>query len=81
MAAAPPRVKPILGTMTFGNQSDRETTKMCLRKFLELAPDSEADTARMYTHGGTETLLGELFEEDPTLRPKILATKVNPFAP
>lgn len=40
------------------------------RRAGEVRDKWELDTARMYCYGTTETFIGKVFEEDPTLREK-----------
>ncbi|MFT5220723.1 MAG: aflatoxin B1 aldehyde reductase [Planctomycetota bacterium] len=70
-------MKKILGTMTFGDQVDRDNAGLILERFIE-AGNSELDTAYQYCGGATEKMLGELLP--PPKRETIyLASKVNPW--
>lgn len=70
-------MKAILGSMTFGEQADRNTAAAMLERFFDAGYD-EIDTAHAYVDGKTEFLLGELIggEQRKSIR---LATKVNPW--
>eukprot|EP00941_MAST-03F_sp_MAST-3F-sp1_P002671 g2671.t1 len=76
-------VRPILGTMTFAGQSDKAVALEQLQDFARCSSSSgfkcELDTARMYEHGETEKLLGELLNSNEELKSFIVATKMNPF--
>lgn len=70
----------ILGTMTFGNQTSQSEARDQIKLFLSQS-HRRIDTARMYCHGLTEDILGEI-SHDPTLGivDKIeFASKVNAF--
>lgn len=79
------KMEIILGTMTFSGQTSREETIRQLCYFVKNGYVS-LDTARMYCHGGTEELLGELldlFRSDGSYGIDVeklkIASKVNPF--
>ena len=67
-------MKPILGTMTFGEQVDQETSRAMLDLFASHG-GIEIDTANGYTEGRSETILGALLSDE---RP-YTASKVNPW--
>ena len=72
-------VLPILGTMTFADQTDLNDAKQQLELFTSLGYD-RVDTARMYSYGHTEEMLGEIFAENQDFRGKLIVdSKVNPF--
>lgn len=68
-------MKKILGTMTFGQQTDESEAKKIIGIFLEDGND-EIDTAYVYNEGRSEEILGRLIDED-TITAKV-ATKANP---
>lgn len=70
-------MKLILGSMTFGEQVDRETARTMIDSYLD-SGNNEIDTAHIYCDGKTESMLGQLL---PALRREgiYLATKVNPW--
>lgn len=70
-------MKLILGSMTFGDQVDRQAAADMIDSFLE-SGNNEIDTAHTYCEGKTETMLGELLPSIPRERVH-LATKVNPW--
>lgn len=64
-----------LGTwLTYGVSVDRETSAACLRRAFDLGINM-VDTANVYGHGKTETLLGELLGTY-SRKDYLLATKV-----
>lgn len=70
-------MKLVLGSMTFGEQTDSGDAAAMLRSFAK-AGQHEVDTAFAYSDGRSETMLGELLppareDEHP------IATKVNPW--
>lgn len=70
-------MKTVLGTMTFSDQVDSNTTQAMLDLFAS-SGNNELDTANQYNKGKTETLLGELISTDQ--RKEIyIASKVNPW--
>jgi len=77
-------VPPVcLGTMTFGEQVDEATAHNILDRSMERginfldAAEMYSVPARAETCGATETILGNWFAKDPSLRSKVvLATKV-----
>lgn len=67
----------VLGTMTFGVQTDEINSCRIVEHFLEQGY-REIDTAHYYGVGKTEEILGRMLT--PTLRKQIyLATKANPW--
>ncbi|NKB63693.1 MAG: aldo/keto reductase [Gammaproteobacteria bacterium] len=68
-------MKPILGTMTFGDQVDKEQASIMLSSF-HASGYRELDTAHVYHDGATEALLGRLVSEDKHFS---IATKVHPW--
>ena len=70
------RIKPILGTMTFGPQVDRETSQAMVACFLDQGY-REIDTAYVYNNGDSEQFLGEAITALEVTSVEI-ATKVNP---
>lgn len=81
--AASSRVRVVLGTMTFGGQTEKQDAAAMVRAFVEsplslTAP--ELDSARMYGGGKTEEIIGEiLVESGDDLSQCAVATKANPF--
>lgn len=71
----PPRV--ILGTMTIGGEGmDEAKAKQYVKEFCLSEPGcDEIDTARMYSHGETEKIIGRVVAVG---KPR-LSSKVNPF--
>jgi aflatoxin B1 aldehyde reductase len=69
-------VKLILGTMTFGQQVDREIAREMVTRFLS-AGHLELDTAYVYNSGDSERTVGSILQ---TVRRDdvVVATKVNP---
>mmetsp|Transcript_1634 Transcript_1634/g.2466 ORF Transcript_1634/g.2466 Transcript_1634/m.2466 type:complete len:530 (+) Transcript_1634:189-1778(+) len=81
-----PPVRIILGTMTMGGQVSPNASLKMLEKFV-VSPcvqkhltsgKAEIDTARMYQHGKTEMVLGDIMGDDLKKR-FYIATKANPF--
>lgn len=70
------RVKPVLGTMNFGPQADREASQAMVAHFLEQGYH-EIDTAYVYNSGDSERFLGAAAQALATNEASI-ATKVNP---
>ena len=70
------KIKPILGTMTFGPQVDVDDSRAMVKNFFE-AGYREIDTAYVYNEGESERILGSLFQ-DMSLEGMSIATKVNP---
>ncbi|MFO7576158.1 MAG: aldo/keto reductase [Pelovirga sp.] len=67
----------VLGTMTFGVQTDEMAACRIVERFLEQG-FREIDTAHFYGDGKTEEILGRMIT--PALRKQIfLATKANPW--
>lgn len=72
-------LRVVLGTMTFGGQTSKQDATSMLERFVA-AGHAEIDTARMYEHGATERMLGEIFAERGDLRDALkTATKANAF--
>lgn len=74
-------VKTILGTMTFGSQATVQVASEQLRVFQEKG-HFEIDTARMYNHGKTEEILGEIMGNEANSNFCLgfqVSSKVNPF--
>jgi aflatoxin B1 aldehyde reductase len=74
----------ILGTMTFAGQTNKAVATEMIQSFiannkLETRSVVELDTARMYEHGATEKLLGEIVTENNLQDKVIIASKMNPF--
>jgi len=70
-------MKTILGTMTFSDQVDAESTSAMLDLFYSRG-HGELDTANVYNKGKTEALLGELIS--PEKRNNLfIASKVHPW--
>ncbi len=67
---------PILGTMTFSDQVDQDTSAAMVSAFTRAGHD-QVDTAHVYNDGKTEELLGQLNNEQLLVGTNI-ATKVNP---
>jgi aryl-alcohol dehydrogenase-like predicted oxidoreductase len=63
-----------LGTMTFGGACDLEESRAILHRFRD-AGGTFLDTADVYTHGGSEEILGELIEADRDAL--VVATKAH----
>eukprot|EP01041_Mallomonas_annulata_P011920 gene11920-24971_t len=76
---SPTKVNVILGTMSYGAQTSKDVALQQISAFKTSGYDM-IDTARMYVHGRTEEILGDIFSETEassmTFR---LASKVNPF--
>ncbi len=71
------RIRPILGTMTFGGQVDDGAGREMLNAFAS-AGHHELDTAYIYRGGKTEEMLGRLL--DPPMRASwSFATKAHPI--
>ena len=70
-------MKQILGTMTFGEQVDRDKAQLMLDRFIATG-NMEIDTAYAYCDGKTEQLLGELLPAEKR-KELYLASKVNPW--
>ncbi len=68
-------MKPILGTMTFGESVFAPDVRAFVDAFLD-AGHTELDTAYVYNDGTCEKLLGEALKS--VNRPYSIATKVNP---
>ena len=63
-----------LGTMTFGNEADEETSHTIMDRALD-AGVNFIDTADVYTHGTTEEIVGRWLK--PRRREIVLASKVH----
>jgi aflatoxin B1 aldehyde reductase len=73
-------LKIVLGSMTYGDQTDKAGAVDQLKYFASLGPTYDTvDTARMYSYGLTEQILGEIFHESPELQRFKVDSKVNPF--
>ena len=73
------KLRVVLGTMTFGSQTNQPDATAQLAHFVG-AGHAEIDTARMYNKGGTETMLGAIFRERDDLRDAVrVASKANAF--
>jgi aflatoxin B1 aldehyde reductase len=70
------KIKPILGTMTFGPQVTTEEAR-AMMQYLANVGHAELDTAYVYNNGDTERMLGEILAQPETTTFR-LATKVNP---
>lgn len=76
-------VSVVLGTMTFGGQTDEETSLQMVQEFLARG-HRELDTAFLYQKGHTEEILGRILAKerqergDSGIAPYV-ATKVNPW--
>jgi len=68
-------MKKILGTMTFGQQTDETEAKKIVEVFLRDG-NEELDTAYVYNEGRSEQILGKAIEYD--LDKVKVATKANP---
>ena len=69
-------VRPVLGTMAFGDTVTSRDSERILRRFLD-AGYVEIDTAHVYNNGETEGILGRALHA-PDLPRFSVATKVNP---
>ena len=67
-------VKPVLGTMTFGESVFPPDVKLFINAFFE-SGGSEIDTAYVYNDGQCEKLLGEALAGE---KGYVIATKINP---
>lgn len=70
--------------MTFAGQTNKAVATEMINYFiannkLESRGVVELDTARMYEHGATEKLLGEIVTENNFKDKVIIASKMNPF--
>lgn len=73
----------VLGTMTFGGQTDEEAARAMVRSFLAQG-HCELDTAFMYQKGLTEEILGRILAQEradggDAAPAVVVATKVNPW--
>jgi aryl-alcohol dehydrogenase-like predicted oxidoreductase len=72
-------VKVVLGTMTFGGQTDEEASQQMVEEFFARG-HSELDTAFLYQKGRTDEILGRILakgrQEGSAVTP-FVATKVN----
>ena len=72
-------VKVVLGTMSYGGQTPKAVAMQQLEHFVSIGHNN-VDTARMYVHGQTEQLLGEILQESPMLQQTlVIDSKVNAF--
>ena len=72
-------VLPVLGTMTYADQTDIHDAKQQIEYFTSLGYD-RVDTARMYSYGKTEEMLGVILSENCDFEDKLIVdSKVNPF--
>lgn len=69
-------IKPIMGTMTFGQQVNIDLAEEMMKMFLQ-SQNTEIDTAYVYNEGDSEKILGNLLKEYNRESYQI-ATKVNP---
>lgn len=77
--STPRTVLPILGTMTFADQTDLSDAKNQIECFIS-SGFNKIDTARMYSYGRTEEMLGAILAENSIFREKLMVdSKVNPF--
>lgn len=75
-----PSIRVILGAMTFSGQTQKQEAIGMLERFLLTSNKTELDTARMYEHGKSEQMLGEIMSERDDLRARaLIASKANPF--
>jgi aryl-alcohol dehydrogenase-like predicted oxidoreductase len=64
-----------LGTMTFGNEADEETSGVILETFVE-AGGTFLDTADVYSQGASEQIIGRWLKAHPTeAQQLVIATK------
>src|ERR1700689_4945073 len=65
-----------LGSMTFGTETDEDGAHAQLDRFVE-AGGTLVDTADVYSHGGSEQIIGRRFAPRPAdaTEPVVLATK------
>lgn len=73
----------VLGTMTFGGQTDEQASEQMVQDFLAQG-HRELDTAFLYQKGQTEEIVGRILakqrsSEDGSAAP-FVATKVNPWS-
>ena len=74
------KLRVVLGTMTYGSQTQLEGATAQLAHFVGKG-HAEVDTARMYNKGATETMLGAILGERADLRGALrVASKANTFA-
>ena len=70
-------MKSVLGTMTFSDQVDTDSSRIMLEKH-QASGNPEIDTAHQYNKGQTELLLGDLIS--PGQRSSFfIASKVHPW--
>jgi len=65
-----------LGTMTFGDESDEETAFAILDRYYE-AGGRFIDTADVYSHGISETIIGRWLKQSGTRDQLVIATKAR----
>ncbi|MFT5505471.1 MAG: aflatoxin B1 aldehyde reductase [Gammaproteobacteria bacterium] len=70
-------MKSILGTMTFSDQVDAESSRIMLEKH-QASGNQEIDTANQYNKGQTELLLGDLISAEQRSN-FFIASKVHPW--
>ena len=70
-------MKKVLGTMTFGDQVDKDASQDMLNLFFA-KDNKELDTANVYNDGKTESLLGQLIHSKER-KQRFLASKVHPW--
>jgi len=79
-AAAAKGVVVVLGTMTFGGQTNEEASREMVQEFIS-RQHCELDTAFLYQKGRAEEILGRMMSKIHCEgSPILLATKVNPWA-
>ena len=72
-------ILPVLGTMTFADQTDITDAREQMKHFMSRGY-RKVDTARMYAYGHSEDMLGKLLAENVDWREKLaIDSKVNPF--
>jgi len=74
-----PRI--VLGTMTFGGQTNAKDALTMVRKFVssQKGGTAEIDTARMYVAGETEKILGSIYDTESRDESIRFASKANPW--
>lgn len=65
-----------LGTMTFGDESDEETSHAILDRYFE-AGGRLVDTADVYSHGASEEIIGRWLARSPYRDEAVIATKAR----
>src|SRR5512133_3673547 len=76
------KVSPLgLGTANFGDSTDAATATQIIERALD-AGINLIDTANSYSHGASETIIGEVLKKDNRRQRVIVATKVfDPVGP